>query len=123
MSNEFAYGDSLVQSVVSLSKGDLTEIIKTRDAHAILAYIAERAPGDAETSEGLKPQVHSAMVRYRLPALYEEWGNYLLAQADFKELIPTVSETEEQEQSTTEPATGDKTDDERDSPRKDRDSD
>ena len=96
MDTNCPYADVLTTELISLKPRELTEPIPV-DGGALLACITVREPGDASAAQLLKPQLLRTLERYRVPALYDDWGRALLAQAKFKSYLPAVTSEEEAE--------------------------
>ncbi len=78
MTNEIEYSEVLVPSVISLDKGETSELIPTSDGY-VLVHVRTREAGDLLSAELLKPQLISAVSRYRSSILFDEMQNALLA--------------------------------------------
>ena len=78
MTNEVEYSEVIVPAVMSLDKGDVSDLIPTEDGYLLL-HLTSREPGDLLSTELLKPQLVSAISRYRSSVLFYEMQDQLLA--------------------------------------------
>jgi hypothetical protein len=73
----FPNAQAVIPAVMRLRKGDLSGAIPVFGG-ALLAYIADREPGDALTTEMIRPQVREALLRRREAALVADWMQWNL---------------------------------------------
>lgn len=83
---DIEYFDVLIPNVISIRKGELTDPLVIENG-ALLAYVVDRQPGDLASMEFVKSQIISTVDRYRAGIIFEEWQNYMLAKAGFKDLM------------------------------------
>jgi hypothetical protein len=98
--NDIEHYEEFLPKITSLKKGEISEPVEIKGG-ALLAYIAERTPGDLMAVETLRPQLVATLDRYRAEILFEDWCNFALAKAGFTNL---VSETAEKQTSDETPA-------------------
>ena len=65
-----------------LRKGDLSEPIPVFRG-ALLAFIADRQPGDPLAVEMVRPQVREALARRRRTVIFEDWMQWNLDDLGF----------------------------------------
>ena len=94
--NDFEYVDAIIPGVVALDAGELSEPLPIEDG-ALLAYVADRQPGNPGNAEMLRPQVLGALNEYRSGVLMDTWGDYLLDVASFEDLNAPLAAADEQE--------------------------
>ena len=87
----------LIQHIMVLPQGSITEPIPTM-LGATIAYIASREHSDITTTQLLRPQLMSTISKYRANLIYSDWGDYILAKADFKDFAANLYEEEEEEE-------------------------
>ncbi len=81
----------LIQHVMVLEQGNITEPVETMNGTTI-AYIATRAHSDIATAQLLRPQLLSTINGYRAKLIYSDWGDYILAKADFKDFMAKLDD-------------------------------
>ncbi|MCK5528502.1 MAG: SurA N-terminal domain-containing protein [Kiritimatiellae bacterium] len=79
-----AIPQQLLQHVMVLQQGEITEPVDTMLGTTI-AHVTSRAHGDLATAQLLRPQLMSTIGRYRSNLIYSDWGDYILAKADFQD--------------------------------------
>lgn len=94
--DEIEFSDAVLPGIMTLQTGEFSDCIAT-PAGPVLARVVERVPGDFATAQLLRPQMLSTIGRYRAGLLYEDWGNYLLGQAGFQDLLPSYGDDEDNE--------------------------
>lgn len=93
---DIEFSEALLPEIMLLQEGEVSACIPV-PVGAMLAYVAERTPGDIATAQLLRPQLQTTLSRYRAGIVYEDWGDYLLSQSDFKDLS-AVSDDEEKDE-------------------------
>ncbi len=78
------YGDLLMRGVMTLNQGEVSELLPADDA-VLIAYVAERLPGDPTTFDSLKTQIETTIRRQNGRYVYDTWQKYLLKQANLEE--------------------------------------
>lgn len=76
--------DVIVPKITTLNKGELTEPLET-DSGLIIAYVADRTPGNPVTEEGVRSELLSMLDRSMAQILFEDWKDYLLAKGRMKD--------------------------------------
>jgi peptidyl-prolyl cis-trans isomerase D len=79
----------VLSEIIDAKAGDVTEAIETPDG-MLLAYVASRQHGDPSAAELLRPQFLQSLDRYRSAAVFEDWRDQILAQADFQDYHPVT---------------------------------
>jgi len=95
---DMEFSDVMIPEIMKLRQGEYTECIPTA-VGAMLAYVVERQPGDMATAQLLRPQLQTTLDQYRGRIVYEDWGDFLLVQAGFKDISEAydVGEGDEEE--------------------------
>jgi hypothetical protein len=93
MTNEVEYSEVIVPAVMSLDKGDVSDLIPTEDGY-LLIHLTGREAGDLLSTELLRPQLVSAISRYRSSVLFYEMQDQLLARTV---IIPDSADEDEEE--------------------------
>ena len=88
-SNEQEYASAIVPTVITLVKGDVSEPLGVPDG-ALLVYLAGRSTGDFTLVQGLRPQLLTTVNQYRASRLFEDWTEYLLREAEHRDLRPPL---------------------------------
>jgi len=78
ITNQIEHSEIIVPAVIALDKGEISDLIPAEDGY-ILISLTSREPGDLLSAELLKPQLVSAVSRYRSSVLYYELQDELLA--------------------------------------------
>jgi len=79
---DFPNAQAVIPVVMRLRKGGLSETIPVFRG-ALLAYVADRQPGDALAAEMVRPQVREALARRREQAVVEDWMQWNLDAVGF----------------------------------------
>lgn len=82
------YADVIVRGVIAHNEGEVTDPLPAEDA-ILVAYLAERTPGDPASLESLRPQIEASVKRQRTRLLFEDWQKNLLKQAQFEDRMKT----------------------------------
>ena len=99
MTNEIENSEVIVPTVIALDRGETSELIPTAEGY-MLIHVKSRKPGDLLSAELLKPQLVSAISRYRAGILFQEMQDSLLTSTVVINERPagTESESEEREE-------------------------
>ena len=68
----------------------MTEAVDTPDG-MLIAYVASRTAGDPSAAEMLRPQYLRTMDQYRSAAVFEDWRDQILVDADFEDYHPITN--------------------------------
>lgn len=88
------YAEDLLRGVLMRNKGELSELLPTEGA-ILLAYVAERVPGDPATFDSIRGQLVQTIRRQYGRMSFDQWQADLLRKANFKERQPLSGEDEE----------------------------
>ncbi len=91
ISNDIAYADTLIPTVMKLNGDELSDVVDTEDG-ILLVRIVERTPADALSIMAMKPQVLAMIERYRTSLVYDDWLNANLASAGLVDHIARLRE-------------------------------
>lgn len=78
------YSELLMRGVMTLNRGEVSELLPADDA-VLIAHVIERTPGDPTTLSSLKEQIVGSIRRQHTRLLFDTWQTYLLKQAHFEE--------------------------------------
>ncbi|MFC1497058.1 SurA N-terminal domain-containing protein [Verrucomicrobiota bacterium] len=90
---EMEYYNEIIPNIITHGKGELAEITMIEDG-ALLAFVQDRQPGDASTKEFIRPEFASTLSKYRAELMLAGWNDYMLDQAEFKDLTEKSDESE-----------------------------
>ena len=90
-----AIAPQLIQHIMSLPQGNITEPVQTMLGTTI-AYVANREHSDVTTAQMLRPQLLSTISKYRANLIYSDWGDYILAKANFKNFAISFDDNEDE---------------------------
>jgi len=95
---------ALIPSLLWMEKHDISEPVEYDEA-AVIGHVAERTPGDAATLQMLAPELRNTLQNYRAGIVFDEWCDYVLAQANFLDHRPlkaleAETQAEEEEEDT-----------------------
>jgi len=82
---EVKYFEVLVPGIMDLRRGELSAMLETPDGF-LLAHAADRQPADPGTTGFPRGQILGAITRYRAELLFRDWSEFVLTEADFKDL-------------------------------------
>jgi hypothetical protein len=92
---EDQYGKLLMRGVMARNEGEVTDLLPLED-EILLAYVAQRTPGDPTTYESLKQNIVSTLRRQYGRILFDSWQEQLLADAKLEEkAVPSAEEPAE----------------------------
>lgn len=77
MTNEVEYSETLIPAVLKLEAGETSDLIPAEDGYMIV-HLKNRERGDILSAELLKPQLTSAVSKYRSSVIYYELQDHLL---------------------------------------------
>jgi len=92
VTNLFTHQADLVGELIDLQAGDLSKVVIT-DQEALIARIVEQTPSDPVESYALRGQLQRTLQQYRTGILYEDYADYLLRIAEFRDLQATPTDT------------------------------
>ena len=81
------YSTYVLSEIIDAKQGSVTEAVDTPDG-MLIAYVASRSAGDPSAAEMLRPQFLRSMDQYRAAAVFEDWRDQVLAEADFEDYHP-----------------------------------
>ncbi len=85
--NDSTIPQELIQAIMSLKDGEISQPVQTGVAESSIAYIKKREHSDIATTQLLRPQLLATISKYRARLVYSDWGDYLLKKADFKDYM------------------------------------
>lgn len=81
---EFENSDRIMQNVMTLAQGELSDWVATTNG-LLLLYVSAREPGNLLQMEMLRPQLVESINRHRTGALFDEWLDATLARAELED--------------------------------------
>lgn len=84
------YSTYALSEIIDAKQGGVTEAVDTPDG-MLIAYVVRRTPGDPSAAEMLRPQYLRSMDQYRAAAVFEDWRDQVLAEADFEDFHPITN--------------------------------
>ncbi|MBT3293964.1 MAG: hypothetical protein HN919_16815 [Verrucomicrobia bacterium] len=81
------YSTYALSEIIDAKQGGVTEAVDTPDG-MLIAHVASRTAGDPSAAEMLRPQYLRSMDQYRAAAVFEDWRDQVLAEADFEDFHP-----------------------------------
>jgi hypothetical protein len=78
------YMDIILRGILPRNQGEVTDLLPADNA-VVIAYVDKRMPGGSSAFDSLKQQIAETVKRQRARILFEDFQDYLLNQAKFKE--------------------------------------
>jgi len=78
--DKFPHFYELAPAVLTLSSGELSAPVRTRDG-VLIVYVAQRVPGDPAEATALKPDINRMLKSGRMRMHFAAWSEHLLAKA------------------------------------------
>ena len=78
------YIDVILRGILPRNQGEVTDLLPADNA-VVIAYVDKRMPGGSSAFDSLKQQIAETVKRQRARILFEDFQDYLLNQAKFKE--------------------------------------
>ncbi|NQU40443.1 MAG: SurA N-terminal domain-containing protein [Lentisphaerae bacterium] len=85
--DEHPYGVELLGEIIDAKAGEITEAVETEDG-MVIAHVISRRAGDPSAAELLRPQFLRTMDQYRAAAVYQDWLEQVMNEANFEDFHP-----------------------------------